>query len=265
MKKIKISELPISNTLKGLFTIGVDALNRSVKVSLQFIEDLTNEAVSKANTAASEATISKQNADKAASDAKNAADEALKSKNQADTAAERASLAAESANRSSTQASNAAVLASQATEESNRATSQCKDATQASNEATRASIIATEESKEATQETLATIHSLIPTGLIVEQPPRITLNNVNPIFIKAHLSPQNVLKNIIYISDNKAVTVGTDGRIYPVSKGFSIIHIIPTCNTALAHTLLVEVGEPTLRLIVKNQLRFTQNGKLRLN
>ena len=48
MKKLKISELPICSTLAGLFTIGVDNLNRSVKVSLQFVEDKVTEAVSKA-------------------------------------------------------------------------------------------------------------------------------------------------------------------------------------------------------------------------
>ena len=45
MKKIKISELPLCSTLKGLFTIGTDSQNRSVKVSLQFVEDKTNTAV----------------------------------------------------------------------------------------------------------------------------------------------------------------------------------------------------------------------------
>ena len=44
MKKLKISELPICSTLAGLFTIGVDNLNRSVKVSLQFVEDKVTEA-----------------------------------------------------------------------------------------------------------------------------------------------------------------------------------------------------------------------------
>ena len=37
MKKIKISQLPLYSTLKGLFTIGTDANNRSVRVSLEFI------------------------------------------------------------------------------------------------------------------------------------------------------------------------------------------------------------------------------------
>lgn len=37
MKKIKVSELPESNDFVGLFTIGVDGENRSVKVSLEKI------------------------------------------------------------------------------------------------------------------------------------------------------------------------------------------------------------------------------------
>ena len=51
MKKIKISELPLYSSLKGLFTIGTDANNRSVKVSLEFVEEQTTEAVKNAETA----------------------------------------------------------------------------------------------------------------------------------------------------------------------------------------------------------------------
>ena len=39
MKKIKLSELPICRSLKGLFTIGTDENNRSVRVSLDFIKN----------------------------------------------------------------------------------------------------------------------------------------------------------------------------------------------------------------------------------
>ena len=35
MKKIKISELPLYSSIKGLFTIGTDSQNKSVKVSLE--------------------------------------------------------------------------------------------------------------------------------------------------------------------------------------------------------------------------------------
>ena len=46
MRKIKISELPLCKSLKGLFTIGTDKNNQSVKVPLEFIEDATTAAVS---------------------------------------------------------------------------------------------------------------------------------------------------------------------------------------------------------------------------
>lgn len=37
MKKIRISELPLSTSLKGLFTIGVNARNKSVKIPIESI------------------------------------------------------------------------------------------------------------------------------------------------------------------------------------------------------------------------------------
>ena len=100
----------------------------------------------------------------------------------------------------------------------------------------------------------------------IESVPRLTLGNVNPVYLKAVLSPDTALKNLIYISDNRAVEVGLDGRISILNKGVSRVHIIPTCNTALARTALIEVGEPTLRLVTtRRQMRFTQSGALRMN
>ena len=51
MKKIKISELPLYQSLKGLFVMGTDVNNRSVKVNLEFIESETTKAVKDADTA----------------------------------------------------------------------------------------------------------------------------------------------------------------------------------------------------------------------
>ena len=48
MKKVKISELPLYNSLKGLFTLGTDKDNRSVKVSLEFIETTTSSVFARA-------------------------------------------------------------------------------------------------------------------------------------------------------------------------------------------------------------------------
>lgn len=110
-----------------------------------------------------------------------------------------------------------------------------------------------------------TLNRLIPTALEVDAPKRITWGNVTPIAIKAVLSPVTTFKNIIYISDNKAVLVGTDGKITPIAQGKSTVSIIPTLNTSLAKTIIIEVGEPQARLVNnRTTLRLTSNGNIRL-
>lgn len=99
--------------------------------------------------------------------------------------------------------------------------------------------------------------------MTVESVTRLTVGNVKPNYIKAALSPASAMKNVIFISDNKAITVGTDGRITVVGRGKSTVHVIPTCNTALAKTLLIEVVAPALRKATNSSLRLTQSGALR--
>lgn len=48
MKKIKVSELPESKSFVGLFTMGVDGGNRSVKVSLEWVHDELNRIANEA-------------------------------------------------------------------------------------------------------------------------------------------------------------------------------------------------------------------------
>ena len=232
MKKIKISELPLYQSLVGLFVMGTDVNNRSVKVNLEFIESETTKAVKDADTATA-----------AAAKAAGLAEEATKTANAA-------ALRADTAQVQAAQAAKTAV---------DEATALTKAATEASEKATAAA-------KSATDKVLDTLGKIVPTGLFVESVPRLTLGNVNPVYLKAVLSPDTALKNLIYISDNRAVEVGLDGRISILNKGVSRVHIIPTCNTALARTVLIEVGEPTLRLVTtRRQMRFTQSGALRMN
>lgn len=193
MKKIKISELPLYSSLKGLFTIGTDANNRSVKVSLEFVEQQTTQAVTNAK----------------------------------------------------------------------EATTAANEATAAAQEATEAAQEATEEAVNATDNVLLTLGRLVPTGMTVESVTRLTVGNVKPNYIKAALSPASAMQNVIFISDNKAITVGTDGRITVVGRGKSTVYVIPTCNTALAKTLLIEVVAPALRKVNSSSLRLTQSGALR--
>lgn len=259
MKKIKISELPLYQSLKGLFVMGTDVNNRSVKVNLEFIESETTKAVKDADTATA-----------AAAKAAGLADEATKTANaaalRADTAQAQAAQAAQSALSAKTQADDAAKAAQDAAEAAQAAKTAADEATTLTKAATEASEKATAAAKSATDKVLDTLGKIVPTGLFVESVPRLTLGNVNPVYLKAVLSPDTALKNLIYISDNRAVEVGLDGRISILNKGVSRVHIIPTCNTALARTVLIEVGEPTLRLVTtRRQMRFTQSGALRMN
>ena len=256
MKKIKISELPLYQSLKGLFVMGTDVNNRSVKVNLEFIESETTKAVKDADTATA-----------AAAKAAGLADEATKTANaaalRADTAQAQAAKAASDAAQSTLSAKTQADDAAKAAQDAAEAAQAAKTA---ADEATTLTKAATAAAKSATDKVLDTLGKIVPTGLFVESVPRLTLGNANPVYLKAVLSPDTALKNLIYISDNRAVEVGLDGRISILNKGVSRVHIIPTCNTALARTALIEVGEPTLRLVTtRRQMRFTQSGALRMN
>lgn len=44
LQAVKLSTLPLASTLEGLHTMGVDATNNSVRVSLQFVKDATTQA-----------------------------------------------------------------------------------------------------------------------------------------------------------------------------------------------------------------------------
>jgi hypothetical protein len=84
LKRIKISELTLSDNLKGLYTIGVKLINgvqTSVKVSLEHIQTAyenavaaTKKAETAANSAATKANTAAGNADTQADRAKEQAD-----------------------------------------------------------------------------------------------------------------------------------------------------------------------------------------------
>lgn len=306
MKKVKISELPLYNSLKGLFTLGTDKDNRSVKVSLEFIETTTEAAVKKANEAAAAAKTTadnaaetaKQTVENAVAEAKRTTEAATKKANEAaenaDNKAEAAAaattkaqaattkaqaatkLATEEATKANTSAGNADSAAQEATkaaETANTATEESKSATDAAikaredaEEATAGANEATDAANAAATSLLEFLGTILPTGLSVESIPRLTVGNVSPVFIDAKLSPEGVRQNIIFISDNKAVTVAPDGRLTIVGTGRSTVQVIPTVNTALAKVVEIVVGEPTLRLVnTRNRLRLTSSGALRLN
>lgn len=62
--KKKISELPLAETFKGLYTIGVSAQNKSTKVNLEFVKTSADEAQNAATKAISAADEARSAADK---------------------------------------------------------------------------------------------------------------------------------------------------------------------------------------------------------
>lgn len=266
MKKIKISQLPLFSSLKGLYTIGTDKDNRSVRVSLEFIEDETNKAIENANKATEDAKKAKTDADKATSNAQAATTAANTATTNANTATANANAATAKAIESAKKADEATDRASKATLDADDATYNAVVATNNATIATDKANKATEDAKNATDLTIETLNRLIPTGLKVESVERITLGNTALNRIQAILTPENTIPNIVFISDNKAVRIDPQGYIRVVGKGESEVYIIPTCNTAIAKTIIIRVEDPTARLVnTRKQIRFSEDGAIRLN
>lgn len=224
VKKIKISALPLADTLVGLYTIGVNALNKSVKVSLEFLKT----AADKANDAATAANKAKTAAETATEAAKTAAN----------TANSKAALADQKA----TAADNAANLAGETAEEA------------------RATIVRLEE----LEESLVGQYKMIPTGMNLDYPPRITFRNTVPRRITYELLPTNTGRNVLFLGDDNAVSVQPDGSLTVNRTGISKIHVIPTENTSIYRTIQITVAEPELRRVKSNSLRLMGNGSFRL-
>lgn len=220
MKKKKISELPECTSFKGLWTIGVNAFNKSVKVSLEYIQSIVE---------------GMKSATKNATDATSAANSAAQT---ADNAAQRAQAATTAANTATTNASNATVAAIEAKED-------CEE------------IIAAAAGMEPL--------NLVPTAMTVEYPSRLLIGNMAENFIRATLAPTSVKPNVLFLGDDKSVSVTPDGRITILSAGVSVIHVIPTCNVALYKTIQIKVSEPTVRLVTLSSIRLTANGNFRFN
>lgn len=220
MIKKKISELPECTSFKGLWTIGVDIFNKSVKVSLEYIQSVV------------------EGMKAATKDATDATDAASKSAQSAINAAQKAQEATTAANTATTNASNATAAAIEAKED-------CEEVIAAAAEL----------------EPL----NLVPTAMTVEYPSRLLVGNMAENFIRATLTPASVKPNVLFLGDDKAVSVTPDGRITILAAGTSIIHVIPTCNVALYKTIQIKVSEPTIRLVTLSSIRLTANSNFRFN
>lgn len=106
---------------------------------------------------------------------------------------------------------------------------------------------------------------LIPTGMDASCLTSLTKGNKSLIPIDVTLYPEGVAKNIICVSDNKAVSVTPDGRLKVIGTGTSIVHVVPTLNTSLAKTLEIKVTDPSVRLVSSSSIRLISSGSFRFN
>lgn len=273
IKKIKISALPLADTLVGLYTIGVNALNKSVKVSLEFLKtaaDKANDAAmaaNKAKTAAETATEAAKTATKNANTATEAANTAAKN------ATDKATAADTAAKNANTKADAADKAAGAATTAANTANSKAALADQKATAADNAANLAGETAEEARativrleelEESLVGQYKMIPTGMNLDYPPRITFRNTVPRRITYELLPTNTGRNVLFLGDDNAVSVQPDGSLTVNRTGISKIHVIPTENTSIYRTIQITVAEPELRRVKSNSLRLMGNGSFRL-
>lgn len=273
VKKIKISALPLADTLVGLYTIGVNALNKSVKVSLEFLKtaaDKANDAATAANkakTAAETATEAAKTATKNANTATEAANTAAKN------ATDKATAADTAAKNANTKADAADKAAGTATTAANTANSKAALADQKATAADNAANLAGETAEEARativrleelEKSLVGQYKMIPTGMNLDYPPRITFRNTVPRRITYELLPANTGRNVLFLGDDNAVSVQPDGSLTVNRTGISKIHVIPTENTSIYRTIQITVAEPELRRVKSNSLRLMGNGSFRL-
>ena len=202
IKKIKISKLPLVSSFTGLFTIGVDKDNKSVKIGLEFIKTAADNCDEKAKLADEKAAA----ADRAASAAEQAAQETTEVKEQA---------------------------------------------------------LATIARLEELEESLVGQYKMIPTGMNLTYPKVITLRNPASLRIAYELLPTNTGRNVLFLSDDRAVSVLPGGQIIPKSAGISKVHVIPTENTEIYQMVEIKVVEPYMRKVASSSIRLTGSGNIR--
>lgn len=235
------------------------------------------QATSTALAAAKSIDDSKKAAAEATALALKAKDSALRAADDADTitaaAAEqtlKAEKAAIDAAAAATLANNNAVSAGAATKNAVAATDECKKATAENTESgalARTAAGKAEEQIVRMQELASSIGesgSLAPSIMELTYLKKITMGNPVAQKIVALLKPEFVVQNVLFLGDDKAVSVDPAGQLTLNGPGKSRIYVIPTDNTRIYQTIEIEVQEPAMRLTTAGEIRLDEKGNIRL-
>ena len=186
-------------------------------------------------------------------------------------AAKTANAAANAANEKASLANSAASAASSAALQANQAASSANAAAQSANQAADEAIEGANglqaglERLEELEGNLTAQARQQPTSMALSYPKKITKGVYAGHRIAATLSPAGTGSNVLFLGDDKAVSVAPDGFISVNGLGKSRVYVIPTENTSIYQTIEIEVIAASLRLNTKTQLRLLSNGNLRFN
>lgn len=146
-------------------------------------------------------------------------------------------------------------------------------ATAAAKKAEDAAKLANEKANEATgdarvviarleelEESLISKYKLIPTSMKLNYPKKVTYRNTQPFKVEVELLPVDTGRNVLFLGDDRAVSITPDGVFMINGVGMSKIHVIPTENTGIYQTIQIEVQEPGIRLTSGNGMRLSGSG-----
>lgn len=110
------------------------------------------------------------------------------------------------------------------------------------------------------EESLISKYKLIPTSMKLNYPKKVTYRNTLPFKVEVELLPVDTGRNVLFLGDDRAVSITPDGVFMVNGVGMSKIHVIPTENTGIYQTIQIEVQEPGIRFTSGRGMRLSGSG-----
>jgi hypothetical protein len=226
-----------------------------------------------ATAAAKKAEDAAKLANEKATAADSAAGKAVEATQQAKTATSNANLATQKANTAATNADNARKELEEIKSATESATANANAKANEAHEKAEEANTAKDNANEATgdarvviarleelEELLISKYKLIPTSMKLNYPKKVTYRNTQPFKVEVELLPVDTGRNVLFLGDDRAVSITPDGVFMINGVGMSKIHVIPTENTGIYQTIQIEVQEPGIRFTSGRGMRLSGSG-----
>lgn len=156
-------------------------------------------------------------------------------------------------------AEDAAKLANEKANEAHEKAEEANTAKDNANEATGDARVVIARLEEL-EESLISKYKPIPTSMKLNYPKKVTYRNTQPFKVEVELLPVDTGRNVLFLGDDRAVSITPDGVFMINGVGMSKIHVIPTENTGIYQTIQIEVQEPGIRLTSGKGMRLSGSG-----